>query len=92
MPQEKKGTCWRCLRASGACLPGVGGAQMGVGRAVWEVMMCGEQAENTLHSQPHAREKSRVQKSWRGRQLRKVRCCVETGRSRQVASPLRHVN
>lgn len=65
---------------------------MGVGRAVWEVMVCGEQAENTLHSRPRAREESRVQKSQRGRQLRKVCCCVETGRSsRQVASPLRQV-
>ena len=73
-------------------MPGVGGAQMGVGLAVWEVMMCGEQAENTLHNQPRAREESRVQKSQRGRQLRKVRCGVETGRSRQVASPLRHVS
>ena len=102
-PGEEGGTCralgttaweqgWRRPRASGACFPGVGGAQMGVGQAVWEVMLCGEQAENTLHSRPRAREESRVQRSQRGRQLRKVRCCVETGRSsRQVASPLRQV-
>ena len=102
-PGEEGGTCraqgttaweqgWRRPRASGACFPGVGGAQMGVGQAVWEVMVCGEQAENTLHSRPRAREESRAQKSQRGRQLRKVCCCVETGRSsRQVASPLRQV-
>ena len=44
--------CQRHPRASEACLPGVRGVQMGVGWAEWEVLVCSEQAENTLHSQP----------------------------------------
>ena len=103
-PRRGGGTCralgttaWeqgrRRPQASGACSPGVRGTQMGVGQAVWEVMVCSEQAENTLHSQSRPGEESRVQRSQRERQLRKVCCCVETRRSsRQMASPLRHVN
>lgn len=74
MPQEKKGTCWRCLQGLWSLF-----ARSGAHRWEWaglcgEVMMCGEQAENTLHSQPHAREKSRVQKSQR-ETAGEVRCC-----------------
>lgn len=73
-PRRGGGTCrapgttaWeqgrRHPQASGACSPGVGGTQMGVSQAVWEVMVCSEQAENTLHRQSRTGEESRVQKS-----------------------------
>lgn len=78
-PRRGGGTCralgtraWeqgrRHPQAPGACSPGVGGTQMGVGQAVWEVMGCSGHAEHTLRSQPRAGEESGVQKSQRERQ------------------------